>query len=77
MIFVSPCAVVEDVFAIEGVHRHVVLHPALIKHGVPAVIQNLVLMKVTQQKSVQRSGEEYRTGGQIVTQIITIIMINM
>lgn len=48
MIFVSPCAVVEDVFAIEGVHRHVVLHPALIKHGVPAVIQNLVLMKVTQ-----------------------------
>lgn len=46
MIFGSPCAVIEDVFAIKGVDRHVVLHSAVIEDGVPAVEQNLVLTKM-------------------------------
>lgn len=37
-----PCVVIENVFAIEGVERHV-LHFAAIEDGVPAVKQNLIL----------------------------------
>lgn len=38
-----PCAVTENVFAIKGVDRHVVLYSAVIEDGAPAVKQNLVL----------------------------------
>lgn len=38
-----PCAVTENVFAIEGVDRHVVLYSAATEDGVPAVKENLVL----------------------------------
>ncbi len=46
MIFASPCAVTENIFAIEGVDRHAVLHSAVIKDGVPAVEQHLILTKM-------------------------------
>ena len=38
----SPCVVIENVFAIEGVERHV-LHFAAVEDGIPAVKQNLIL----------------------------------
>lgn len=40
---VSPCAVSEDVFAVEGVNGHILLHRAVVEDGVPAVEQNLIL----------------------------------
>lgn len=38
-----PCVVVENIFAIEGVDRNVVLHSAIAKNVVPIVKQNLIL----------------------------------
>lgn len=53
MLFLSPCAVTENVFAIKRVDRHVVLYPAVVEDGIPAVKQNLVLTK-TQIKNASR-----------------------
>lgn len=50
----SPCAVTENVFAIEGVDRQVVLYSAVVKDGVPAVKQNLVLTKTTNSRAINR-----------------------
>lgn len=44
-LFGSPSVVAEDVFAVKRVDRHAVFHPALVKDGVPAVEQDLVLME--------------------------------
>lgn len=41
----SPCAVAEDVSAVKRVDGNAVLDSALVEDGVPAVEQNLVLMK--------------------------------
>lgn len=40
----SPCAIAEDVPAVEGVDGNVVLYSTIVKNGVPAVKQNLILM---------------------------------
>lgn len=39
----SPCAIAEDVPAVERVDGNVVLHSTIVKNGVPAVEQNLIL----------------------------------
>lgn len=39
----SPCAIAEDVPAVERVDGNVVLHSTIVKNGVPAVKQNLIL----------------------------------
>lgn len=53
---VSPCAVSEDVFAVEGVNGHILLHRAVVEDGVPAVEQNLILRdKELSEKSGNRA----------------------
>lgn len=52
MLFLSPCAVTENVFAIKRVDRHVVLYPAVVEDGIPAVKQNLVLTKTQIKKCI-------------------------
>lgn len=47
-IFASPCAVTENILAIEGVDWHIILHSAVIEDGVPAVKQNLILKEMRQ-----------------------------
>lgn len=43
--FVLPRAVGKNILSIKGVDRHVVLHSAVTKDGVPVVKQNLILRK--------------------------------
>lgn len=53
MICASPCAVSQNVLAIEGVDWHIVLHSAATEDGVPAVKQNLVLRKMKPQNDLK------------------------
>lgn len=40
----SPCAIAEDVSAVKRVDGNVVLYSTVVKNGIPAVEQNLILM---------------------------------
>lgn len=53
----SPGVITQDILALERVDGYALLHPALIKHGIPAVKQDFILTEKKEISPARQQGE--------------------